>query len=145
MISLKLVPKGLINNIQALVQITAWRRQGDKPLSEPMMVSLLMHICVTQLQWVNSIKVAVLCQCLYIYIYYLNHCCITNAIQRFYSTQPHTFLEIIKFLIFPVLNGFLSNIFVCINTVATAIPHVCSNTKDPQLSATRPPCCGSGR
>ena len=32
----------------------AWRRPGDKPLSEPMMVSLLMHICVTRPQWVNK-------------------------------------------------------------------------------------------
>ena len=28
-----------INNIPALVQIMAWRRPGDKQLSEPMMVS----------------------------------------------------------------------------------------------------------
>ena len=33
------VPEGRINNTQALVQIMAWRRLGDKPLSEPMMVS----------------------------------------------------------------------------------------------------------
>ena len=46
-ISLKLVPRGPINNIPALVQIIAWRRPGDKPLSEPMMVSLPRHICVT--------------------------------------------------------------------------------------------------
>ena len=52
-ISLKFVLKGPINNIQALVQIMAWRRSGDKPLSEPMMVSLLTHICVTRPQWVN--------------------------------------------------------------------------------------------
>ena len=39
-ISLKFVPKVQINNIPALVQILAWRRSGDKPLSEPMMVSL---------------------------------------------------------------------------------------------------------
>ena len=32
---LKFVPKGPINNIPALVQIMAWRRPGDKPLSEP--------------------------------------------------------------------------------------------------------------
>ena len=31
----------------------AWRRSGDMPLSEPMMTSLLTHICVTQPQWVN--------------------------------------------------------------------------------------------
>ena len=35
-----------------LVQIMAWRRPGDKPLSEPMMVSLLTQICVTRPQWV---------------------------------------------------------------------------------------------
>ena len=51
-IALKFVPKGLINNIPALVQIMAWRRPGDKPLYEPMMVSLLTHICVTRPQWV---------------------------------------------------------------------------------------------
>ena len=50
--SLKFVPKGPINNIPALVQIMAWRRPGDKPLSEPMMVSVLTHICVTRPQWV---------------------------------------------------------------------------------------------
>ena len=53
-ISLKFVPKGRINNIPALVQIMAWCRPGDKPLSEPMMVSLLTHICVTRPQWVNE-------------------------------------------------------------------------------------------
>ena len=45
-ISLKFVSKGPINNISALVQIMAWHRPGQ-PLSEPMMVSLLTHICVT--------------------------------------------------------------------------------------------------
>ena len=44
-ISLNFVPKGPIINISALVRIMAWRRPGDKPLSEPMMVSLLTHIC----------------------------------------------------------------------------------------------------
>ena len=52
-ILLKFVPKGPINNILALVQIMAWHRPGDKPLSEPMMVCLLMHICITRPQWVN--------------------------------------------------------------------------------------------
>ena len=37
-ISLKFAPRGPINNIPALVQIMAWRRPGDKPLSEPMIV-----------------------------------------------------------------------------------------------------------
>ena len=52
-ISLKFVPQGPMNNIPALVRIMAWRRSGDKPLSEPVMVSLLTHICVTQPQWVK--------------------------------------------------------------------------------------------
>ena len=52
-ISLKFVPKVQFNNISALLQIMAWRRPGDKPLSEPMVVSLLAHICVTRPQWVN--------------------------------------------------------------------------------------------
>ena len=55
-ISLKFVPKGPINNIPPLVQMMAWRRPGDKPLSEPMVVSLYthMHICVTWPQWVKA-------------------------------------------------------------------------------------------
>ena len=35
-ISLKFVPKGPIDNKQALFQVMAWRRTGDKPLPEPM-------------------------------------------------------------------------------------------------------------
>ena len=53
-ISLKFVLKGPINNIPALVQIMAWHRPGDKPLSDPKMVNLLTHICVTLPQWVNQ-------------------------------------------------------------------------------------------
>ena len=49
-ISLKFVPRGLINNIPTLVQVMAWRRPGDKPLSESMMVRLPTHICVTRPQ-----------------------------------------------------------------------------------------------
>ena len=52
-VSQNFVPKGPINNIPALVQIMAWRRPGNKPLSGPMMIISLMQICVTQPQWVN--------------------------------------------------------------------------------------------
>ena len=55
-VALKFVPKCPINNIPALVRIMAWRRPGDKPLSEPMMVSLLTHICVTRPQRVNPLR-----------------------------------------------------------------------------------------
>ena len=57
-ISLKFVPKVQINNIRALVLIMAWRRSGDKPLSEPMMVRLPTHICVTRPQWVKRQKLS---------------------------------------------------------------------------------------
>ena len=49
-ISLKFVPKCPINNIPSLIQIMAWRRPGNKPLSEPVVVSLLTHICFTRPQ-----------------------------------------------------------------------------------------------
>ena len=57
--SLKFVPKGLINNIPALVLIMAWRRPGEKPLSEPMLVKSLTHICVTRPQWVKGWLMAI--------------------------------------------------------------------------------------
>ena len=58
-ISLKFVGKVLVDNILALVQIMAWRRPGDKPLSEPMIFSLPTHICVTRPQWVNEFFIGV--------------------------------------------------------------------------------------
>ena len=53
-ISLKFASKVRIDNIPSLVQIMAWRRSGDKPLFEPMMVSLPTHICVPRPQWVKQ-------------------------------------------------------------------------------------------
>ena len=47
-------PKGPINNIPALFQLMAWRRLGDKPLSEQMMIRLPTHICITRPQWFKS-------------------------------------------------------------------------------------------
>ena len=42
--------KRQINNISALVQIMGWHRTGNKPLSVPIMISLLTHICVIRPQ-----------------------------------------------------------------------------------------------
>ena len=42
---------GTINIIPA--QAMLWRRPGDKPLSELMMVRLLTHICIARPQWVK--------------------------------------------------------------------------------------------
>ena len=53
-ISLKSVPKVPINKIPSLVQIMAWCPLGNKPLSEPMLVSLVMHLCVTWPKWVKQ-------------------------------------------------------------------------------------------
>ena len=50
-ISFKFVPRGPINNIPALVQTMAWRRPGDKPLSELLVVRLPTHTCVVRPQW----------------------------------------------------------------------------------------------
>ena len=61
-ISLKFVPRGLINNTLALVQIMAVHRSGDKPLSEQMIASLQTHKCVTQPQWVNILLDGVICE-----------------------------------------------------------------------------------
>ena len=60
-ISLKFVPRGPINNIPTLVQVMAWCRPSDKPLSERMMVSSLTHIYITRPQWVNQIAVYIMC------------------------------------------------------------------------------------
>ena len=52
-ISLKFVPKVQIDNIPALVQMMTWCWPGNKPLSEPMVDSLLTHICITRPHLVN--------------------------------------------------------------------------------------------
>ena len=69
-ISLKFVPKGQINNIPSLVLIMAWRRPGDKPLSEAMVVSLLTHICVARPQWVKVLSVS---HCMGLVLKHTNH------------------------------------------------------------------------
>ena len=75
--SLKFVPRGPINNIPALIQIMAWRRPGDKPLSEAMMVSLTTHICVTRPLWVM------------VFILKMPTLCITPFVLCLYSLLGH--------------------------------------------------------
>ena len=56
-IPLKFVAMGPINNMPTMVQIMAWCRSGDKPLSEPMMASLLLfftHYASTGLNQFNK-------------------------------------------------------------------------------------------
>ena len=52
-ISHQFLPMGLINNMASLVQMMAWCRTGEKPISEPVMAYLLTHICGTRPWWVN--------------------------------------------------------------------------------------------
>ena len=59
-ILLKFVPQGPINIIPALVQIMAWCRPGDKPLSETMMPRLLTHT-VYPAKYAHGFCFAVLC------------------------------------------------------------------------------------
>ena len=60
-ISLKILPKGSINNTLALAQMMAWRRPGDKPLSETMVVRLRTHIGVTRPRWVKWLDIGSEC------------------------------------------------------------------------------------
>ena len=67
-ISLTFAAKGSINNASSLSQIMVWRHPGDKPLSEPMMVTLLALICVDRPLWVKLVtnefttKITIICQ-----------------------------------------------------------------------------------
>ena len=102
-ISLKYIPKGVIDNMAALVQIMAWCRPGDKPLSEPMMVNLLTYIFVTWPQWVNSLwhsdtiwqhrsrstLAQVMACCLTAPSHYLNQCWLINKSVAFTWGQFH--------------------------------------------------------
>ena len=66
-ISLKFITKALINEIPAMVHIMAWCRPGNKPPSEPMMITLPRRICVNPPQWVQLI-----------------HCFYTAALHHFF-------------------------------------------------------------
>ena len=52
-ISLKVVPKGPIDNNPVLVEIMTWRRIGDKPLSEPMLTRFTDAYMLHYGRWVN--------------------------------------------------------------------------------------------
>ena len=78
-ISLKFVPKGPIDNIPALAQVMAWRQPGDKPLSDPMMVKLPTHICVTRPQWVKVLDCGIFANSTP--SQYLNHWSHCNKLQ----------------------------------------------------------------
>ena len=100
-VSLQFSPKGLIDNIPALVQIMAWHRPCDKPLSETVVVSLLTYVCATRPQWVYVIykkcKVVLWEQILYWHLNHHNHlenqpndmCQIYTVVHVYMLYTPH--------------------------------------------------------
>ena len=81
-ISLKFALNGSLKNIQALVQIMAWRRLDDKPLLEPTNARSPTHICITRP--VNNDKgYACIKSCWYIYdIFSWNHCYFSSLMAQ---------------------------------------------------------------
>ena len=84
-ISLKFIPKGPFNNTPALVQIMAWCQTGNKPLSEPMMVSLHASLGLNELtsmkvyQYSSSAMAAVQIILLHMSVYFEYHHINNNA------------------------------------------------------------------
>ena len=60
-ISLKFVPKNLIDNKRASVRTMAWHDQATSHYLNQWWLSLQTHICVTQPQWVNLYAQVFLC------------------------------------------------------------------------------------
>ena len=100
-ISLNFVPNGQINNIPTSVQIMASCWLGTKPLFEPMMISLLMHICITLPQLVSSLwpndaiwrdrswstLAQVMACCLTAPSHYLNQCWLIISKVQWHSSE----------------------------------------------------------
>ena len=95
--SLKVVPRDPIANIPSLVQIMAWRRPGDKPLSEAMMVSLLTYTVNASLGLIKLINLGNINQI------FTNDIMICSFIQSpyhdvnisyLYSSHYHTFIPL---------------------------------------------------
>ena len=54
-ISLKFVLNGPINKKSVLIQVKAWRRIGDKPLPEPMLIQFTdVHMSLGEVSWKAS-------------------------------------------------------------------------------------------
>ena len=77
-----------INNIPALAQILAWCWRGYKPLSEPVIISLLTYICVIRPQWVRGIKDQIHNDDMYVFEFYIAELLI--CMRKAYILQYHT-------------------------------------------------------
>ena len=120
----------------------AWRRLGDMPLSEPMMIRLPTHICVTQPQWVKDENVHLLQRQkgsqIFTFLYTGQTSVMTLSNQTWYSIQHcnkrieyKSKYKFIKDTLFLVLTGKLCNIYCeyfreklwCYNGTILCIPH----------------------
>ena len=106
-LNFKFIPKGPINVIPALVQIMACRRPGDKPLSEPMMVILLTHICVTRPPWVL--------------IYLRSLTVFSSSLTRLVHPDFYSFFLLWSHWHSQLARSFLSNL-ICITHGHVAVP-----------------------
>ena len=128
------MPKGPIDNIPALVQIMAWRRPGDKPLFEPIMVGLLTHICVTRPQWVNKIdpykttaKQKIRTMCIFLGVFFISIVC--KCIQNLCSLSGKTSYRKILWSREAVKFGvrLFQSLWNLTDTSAAALPRCLSN------------------
>ena len=78
----------------------AWRWPGDKPLSEPMMVSLLTHICITRHQLVKKYFLYILRKFDFIFIrwcirhyFHMNILFCNNGINSPLAIHRHSFIK----------------------------------------------------
>ena len=127
-ILLEFILKCPINNIPAFVQILAWRRLGDKPLSEPIMIILLTHIYVTGPQWVK-VKLNYVAN----YTSIQDHSTILNAVQLVAQiTHIHNdtyYFTFSRTLWFLVMNEWYMNlpnhIWTCLSLLDIRYKNIC--------------------
>ena len=89
----------------------AWHRPCDKPLSEPMMFSLLTHICVTRPQWVKVGRglfvfctwVSCCAQCGSLFPGELPKCFIFHALWSSYTIKHQRMAQVETWLQFSIL------------------------------------------
>ena len=110
--SLKFVPKGPIDNKSVLVQVMAWRRTGDKPVSEPMLTQFTnAYAALGEIFFIPLIIIffritQTLVIYIYIYIYIYNDTFIFDGRQRSWApVTPDKYGRDVKYLTYTFVNG----------------------------------------
>ena len=110
---------GPINNTPALVQIMAWRRSGDMPLSEPMIISLLTLIWVTRPQWVKHGQNG---------LYFVDKVLQTHYYDRIFADTNWSITPVCSWFNTGSGNGLAPNTWKAITWTNSPIPYRISNT-----------------